>query len=275
MFRIGEFSSLSSISIYMLRNYDKIGLLSPDYTDPFSGYRYYSEKQILTANRIQALKAMGFGLKEIGEILEEEENYTQFQQKLTDKIEEKEQEIEKLQREIMQMRNALSGARKEEEYLYDIAVKTIPQKNIICLRDKIRNFPEEGKLWAALNKICQEGRVEVVPQGMVAAIQHEINYDDDYIDVEVLLEVEKKGTDIGPARYRTLESCQVAAIAFEGQYTKFERMNFAMAKWVNKNHYEICGNPMNIYHISPKNEEDESKFITEICFPVKKKDTVY
>lgn len=32
MLRIGEFSALSGISIHMLRNYDKIGLLIPSYT---------------------------------------------------------------------------------------------------------------------------------------------------------------------------------------------------------------------------------------------------
>lgn len=33
MFKIGEFSVLTSISIHMLRNYDKIGLLIPNYID--------------------------------------------------------------------------------------------------------------------------------------------------------------------------------------------------------------------------------------------------
>lgn len=271
MFRIGEFSALSSISIYMLRNYDKISLLSPEYTDKFSGYRYYSEKQILTANRIQALKAMGFGLKEIGELLETDIDNAEFQQKLENKIVEKRTEIEKLEREILQMKHALSGVLKEEEHLCDIVVKTISEKNIVFYRDKIRDFPEEGRLWEALTKACEENKVGVVPQGMAAAIQHEINYDDNYIDVEVLLEVENKGKDSGLLHYRTLNPSQVAAIAFQGQYGKIEDINVAVAKWVLENQYEICASPISIYHISPKNEADENKFITEVCFPIKKK----
>ena len=62
MLKIGEFSKLSRISIRMLRHYDEIGLLAPETTDPFTGYRYYSEAQLITAGRINALKDMGFKL---------------------------------------------------------------------------------------------------------------------------------------------------------------------------------------------------------------------
>ena len=41
MFKIGEFSKLSQVSIRMLRHYDKIDLLVPKKTDKFTGYRYY------------------------------------------------------------------------------------------------------------------------------------------------------------------------------------------------------------------------------------------
>lgn len=34
MFKIGEFSKLSRISIRMLRHYDEIGLLVPEHIDP-------------------------------------------------------------------------------------------------------------------------------------------------------------------------------------------------------------------------------------------------
>lgn len=56
MLKIGDFSALSKISIFMLRHYNEIGLLIPVYVDEFTGYRYYSEEQLPIANRIQALK---------------------------------------------------------------------------------------------------------------------------------------------------------------------------------------------------------------------------
>lgn len=42
MFKIGEFSKLSRISIRMLRHYDEIGLLVPEETDPWTGLPRYA-----------------------------------------------------------------------------------------------------------------------------------------------------------------------------------------------------------------------------------------
>lgn len=94
MFRIGEFATLTSISIHMLRNYDKIGLLCPESTDEWTGYRFYSEQQIIKANRIQALKAMGLGLKEIKEMLDEESFGEAYEAMIRGKIKEKQEELE-------------------------------------------------------------------------------------------------------------------------------------------------------------------------------------
>ena len=46
MFKIGEFSKLTQVSIRMLRYYDETGLLTPAKTDPWTGYRMYSAEQI-------------------------------------------------------------------------------------------------------------------------------------------------------------------------------------------------------------------------------------
>ena len=55
MLKIGEFSKLSRVSVRMLRHYDEVGLLAPSEVDSMTGYRYYSERQLITAGRIAAL----------------------------------------------------------------------------------------------------------------------------------------------------------------------------------------------------------------------------
>ena len=52
MFKIGEFSKLTMISIKMLRHYDEIGLLAPETVDSFTGYRYYSARQLEAAGKL-------------------------------------------------------------------------------------------------------------------------------------------------------------------------------------------------------------------------------
>ena len=58
--QIGAFAKLCGTKISVLRHYDKTGLLHPDYTDRFTGYRYYAKEQMADFLKISALKAAGF-----------------------------------------------------------------------------------------------------------------------------------------------------------------------------------------------------------------------
>ncbi len=72
MFKIGDFSKLSQVSVKALRYYDELGLLKPVEVDRFTGYRYYSADQLPRLNRILALKDLGLTLDEIGALLDDE-----------------------------------------------------------------------------------------------------------------------------------------------------------------------------------------------------------
>ena len=70
MFRIGEFSRLSRVSVRMLRHYDQLGLLTPAQIDPSTNYRFYAADQLPRLNRILTLRELGFSLEQIGALLE-------------------------------------------------------------------------------------------------------------------------------------------------------------------------------------------------------------
>lgn len=63
--KIGEFAKVCNTKISVLRHYDKLGLLSPVFIDPFTEYRYYATAQIAVFERISELKEMGFTLAQI------------------------------------------------------------------------------------------------------------------------------------------------------------------------------------------------------------------
>ena len=72
MFKIGEFSRFSQVTVKTLRYYDKLGLLKPAKVDRFTGYRYYSASQLPRINRILALKDLGLSLDQIAQLLEDD-----------------------------------------------------------------------------------------------------------------------------------------------------------------------------------------------------------
>lgn len=67
---IGQMAKLNHTTLATLRHYDKMGILSPVYVNPETGYRYYDVQQCLTFHIIQHHKALNMSLKEIKTILE-------------------------------------------------------------------------------------------------------------------------------------------------------------------------------------------------------------
>ncbi|MBO0515794.1 MerR family transcriptional regulator, partial [Streptomyces beijiangensis] len=65
---IGAFARAARLSAKALRRYDDLGLLPPAHTDPYSGYRYYSEAQLERARLVAWLRRIGMPLARIGEV---------------------------------------------------------------------------------------------------------------------------------------------------------------------------------------------------------------
>ena len=65
MFRIAAFADLGGVSPKVLRDYDRLGIFRPAWTDRFTGYRLYTPAQLPDLRRILALRDLGVGLAEI------------------------------------------------------------------------------------------------------------------------------------------------------------------------------------------------------------------
>ena len=60
----GQFAKMAGVTLRTIRYYDKIGLLKPSYILE-NGYRQYCNKDLITLQKILALKELGFSLEEI------------------------------------------------------------------------------------------------------------------------------------------------------------------------------------------------------------------
>ncbi len=65
LYKIGEFSKLVDIPVRTLRYYAEYGVLVPSEVDRFTGYKYYSDENILECETIKLLKSLDFTLDEI------------------------------------------------------------------------------------------------------------------------------------------------------------------------------------------------------------------
>ena len=115
LFQIGEVSRLFHISVSILRYYDKIGLVKPEYTDPDTGYRYYSTRQFECLNTIRYLRALDMPLEKISTFLQNRniDSIHELLQKQKEEVGRRRQELSLIERKIdnrlMQITDALSS----------------------------------------------------------------------------------------------------------------------------------------------------------------------
>ena len=69
LFGIGDVARLFHLSVSSLRHYENAGLLTPEYTDSHTGYRYYSPRQFEVLNTIRYLRVLDMPLAEIADFL--------------------------------------------------------------------------------------------------------------------------------------------------------------------------------------------------------------
>ena len=67
LLRIGDVARLFHLSVSSLRHYESLGLLTPEFVDPETGYRYYSVRQFEALNTIRYLRALDMPLDEIAD----------------------------------------------------------------------------------------------------------------------------------------------------------------------------------------------------------------
>ena len=72
-------------------------------------------------------------------------------------------------------------------------------------------------------------------------------------------------------KFRTLPEVTVASCTYQGSYTQITDVYTAVIAWMEANGYEPAEPMFNIYHISPHETQNPDEFVTEICYPVKKK----
>ena len=244
MLKIGEFSKLSRVSVRMLRHYDEIGLLKPAEIDRFTDYRYYREDQLPMAGRIAALKDMGFSLADIVRILEVYDDREKMEQFFSARQE----ELEALSKDTAYKLTLLDAARKrlrkEEDMSYNVTLKTIPERYAATIRMTIPRYEDEGMIWGKLaEETCRMNLVE----------------DDPCLCAVTYLDGEYKEENV------------VASCTYQGSYTQITDVYTAVIAWMEANGYEPAEPMFNIYHVSPHETQNPDEFVTEICYPVKKK----
>ncbi|MEO1815645.1 MAG: MerR family transcriptional regulator [Acetobacterium sp.] len=275
MFKIGEFSKLTQVSIRMLRYYDENNLLKPAQTDPFSGYRLYSVEQIPRLQKIIFLRDVGYTVAEIRLALDHWSGNFIADQLRNKKIEVRrlfEQEREKLSK----IETALESIKKDEiDIRYNFIIKQIPSYLVISLRRVIPNYFCEEMLWQELTErieLTNKSKIELPITDQCFAVYHDKEFKEADVDVEVCAVVAKAVYPDEPLCFRRIEPvAMMASTMVYGPYENIAGVYRSLAYWLTEHGgFRMKGKNRQICHRGPWNEENPAHYLTEIQIELEK-----
>ena len=280
MFKIGDFSRLAQVSVRMLRHYDKLGLLTPGYTDRFTGYRYYTLDQLPRLNRIVALNGLGLTLQEIADLLGKNDDLPveQLRGMLLLRQKEIERELAEKQWQLASVAARLRQIEQENDPdPYEIVVKPLDPLPVASIRLIAPTVQEVGYFCNTLygrlyQRLHDLGIDALAPE---VTFYHNEEYQETDIDMEVAVPVAKTVIDETAAQsdlvFRQVTGCdRAAALIFEGPFESIIGPIQSLLRWVGMHRHAPAG-PLRELHLSgPAHEHhgDARIPVIEIQVPI-------
>lgn len=267
LFRIGEVSKLFHVSISILRHYDKIGLLKPEYTDPDTGYRYYSTRQFECLNTIRYLRALDMPLEKISGFLQNR-NIDSIHSLLIEQqreVKRRRQELalieHKIEKRLQQLEDALSSQ------LDVITLIRNPARRLTAIRRELSpsNYLD---LEYSIRELEQSEENSVTFLGKVGLGISEKNLNHHryrpYDIVFILLDEEDQFN--GKTIFLPEETC--LSIRFQGGHERAPEYYEKLMSYIEQNHYSVTGFSKEITMIDYGLTDDVTRFVTEIQIPI-------
>ena len=269
MYPIGQFSKINRVTTKALRHYEKLGLLMPEKVDEWTGYRYYSSKQLPRLSQIITLKQMGMSLTDIKEILDHPKALASFLKLQAESIR---QSIEAEQMKLTYIDSYLKGLRGENAMNYNPVLKSLPECIVASMRFIAPSYeayfeviPKMGEEMNRLGAVCSE-------PAYCFNIYHDGEYKEKDIDVEVCEAVVAYCEDSEKVKFKKIQGVKEAlCVLHKGPYDLLpEAYNFAL-EWIEANGYEAIDHPRESYIDGIWNKDHKKDWLTELQIPVKKK----
>ena len=151
---------------------------------------------------------------------------------------------------------------------YDITLKTIPERYAATVQMTIPRYEDEGMVWSALvGETCRMHLTEADP--CLCAVTF-LDYKGKRTSRSRLEDRKGKLPRHGAILTRTARRSPLQT-TYRGSYALITDVYAAMIPWIEANGYETAGPMFNIYHVSPHDTKNPDEFVTEVCYPVKKK----
>lgn len=263
MFKIGEFSKLSMLTVKALRFYEKEGLLIPAYVDEWSGYRFYEASQLETAAAIKALRQLDFSLEEIKTYLRGAP--------LRDVLRAKKAELIRKQMDLSARLSIINYLLEETVMKYQAVIKEIEQTIVYSEERVLEKYSDVTFLVLESAQEClrlNPGMERVKPEyGFCEYLDGE--FKEANMRVRYSQAVTKIGVGNQRIQFRVLPATKAICIYHKGPYDRLGEAYAYIYRYAAENGYQVAGFHRECYIDGLWNKDSAEDYLTEIQLPVK------
>lgn len=267
LFLIGEVAKMFHISMGTLRHYEQTGLLTPEYTDPDTGYRYYGTRQFELLNTIRYLRVLDFPLAQIKAFLDNRDTEV-IEEKLVHQkevIARKQKELELISKKIDHRLEQLRDAMNSE--LDVIQTVEIPESRVVWLRDSLQ--PKTYlDLESSIRKLVENQKESLVFMGKIGiGISRERLLEKSFRDYDrIFLLLDPEDRYDGETETFPKQTC--VTLRFCGSHREAPAYYQKLLAYIKEKKLCITGFSRETTLIDYGITNNTDKFVTEIQIPV-------
>ena len=266
MFRIGEFSKMSKTTVKTLRYYDEVGLLKPEETDRFTGYRLYTTDQLLVLHRIQAYRQIGLSIDEIRLILAGNDATAFLEKRRAELV----AEITEGTNQLSRIEFILQGKGEESFMNYVATIKDLPECIVYSKKLTVPNYDAYFEVMPAIGERVKEQYPELkcaTPE-YCFIVYLDGEYREKDISIELCEAVDRMWPDFDDLVFKKMPAVKVVSVLHKGPYSELGQAYAFAAKWVKENGFLVADNPRESYIDGIWNKDSEKDWLTEIQIPI-------
>jgi DNA-binding transcriptional MerR regulator len=215
VFRIAAFARLGGVSPKVLRDYDRLAIFRPAWTDRYTGYRLYTPAQLPDLRRILALRDLGVGLAEI-------RAYVVDGADLRAVLERRRKALEAARREVDRRLAAVGislGAAGQAGPGAEVVVRNVPAELVATL-DIAQAGADEGQAFYQLELAVRDAGIRAPrPPGTLIGDQRAV----------VFVPVRRAAAGL---TVRRLPAIRAATILHRGSYGSLEETRALLDAWL-------------------------------------------
>ncbi|MGM9970372.1 MAG: MerR family transcriptional regulator [Anaeroplasma sp.] len=266
MFKIGEFSKLSKVTIKALRFYEKEGLINPAYIDEANGYRYYESAQLVEISKIVSLKQIGLSIEEIKSVLN---NPLILEKVLINKKDELEETISL----NMYQLSKINYLMEEKNMSNEIFEKVVPDCYVYYKEGILEDYSQASEFIYNSGKECLElnPNIKCVEPDYCFVEYLDGEYKEKNVNVRYSQAVIKTDIPFNESeniKFRQLEETKCICIYHKGAYDLLGESYGKIMKYIEDNKLRIKAFPRECYIDGIWNKENSDDWLTEIQVPI-------